>query len=76
MSFVFSSREARSENPKYISACARFFYSKNFYTLTRKIFRYRALRSFDRKRAGKKMSNEQWQNPHDPDAKIGRTKDG
>lgn len=35
-----------------------------------------ALRSFDRKRAGKKMSNEQWQNPHDPDAKIGRTKDG
>lgn len=35
-----------------------------------------ALRSFDRKRAGKKLSNEQWQNPHDPDAKIGRTKDG
>ena len=35
-----------------------------------------ALRNFDRKRAGKKMSNEQWQNPHDPDAKIGRTKDG
>ena len=35
-----------------------------------------ALRSFDRKRAGKKMSNEQWQNPHDADAKIGRTKDG
>ena len=34
------------------------------------------LRSFDRKRAGKKMSNEQWQNPHDPEAKIGRTKDG
>ena len=34
------------------------------------------LRNFDRKRAGKKMSNEQWQNPHDPDAKIGRTKDG
>lgn len=35
-----------------------------------------ALRNFDRHRAGKKMSNEQWQNPHDPDAKIGRTKDG
>jgi len=35
-----------------------------------------ALRNFDRKRVGKKMSNEQWQNPHDPDAKIGRTKDG
>jgi transposase len=35
-----------------------------------------ALRNFDRKRAGKKLSNEQWQNPHDPDAKIGRTKDG
>jgi hypothetical protein len=35
-----------------------------------------ALRSFDRKRAGKKMSNAQCQNPHDPDAKIGRTKDG
>jgi transposase len=35
-----------------------------------------ALRNFDRHRAGKRMSNEQWQNPHDPDAKIGRTKDG
>lgn len=34
------------------------------------------LRNFDRQRAGKKLSNEQWQNPHDPDAKIGRTKDG
>jgi transposase len=34
------------------------------------------LRNFDRHRGGKKMSNEQWQNPHDPDAKIGRTKDG
>lgn len=34
------------------------------------------LRNFDRKRAGKRMSNEHWQNPHDPDAKIGRTKDG
>jgi transposase len=35
-----------------------------------------ALRNFDRHRAGKKLSNEQWQNPHDPDAKIGRTKAG
>lgn len=35
-----------------------------------------ALRHFDRKRAGKKLSNEQWQNFHDPEAKIGRTKDG
>jgi len=35
-----------------------------------------ALRNFDRKRAGKKMSNAQWQNSHDPDAKIGRTKAG
>ena len=34
------------------------------------------LRSFDRKRAGKKMSNEQWENPHDPEAKIGKTKAG
>jgi transposase len=35
-----------------------------------------ALRSFDRKRVGKKMSNEQWENPHDPDARIGKTKAG
>jgi transposase len=34
------------------------------------------LRRFDRKRPGKKTSNQQWQNPHDPDAKIGKTKDG
>ena len=34
------------------------------------------LRRFDRKRSGRKTSNEQWQNPHDPDAKIGKTKDG
>jgi transposase len=34
------------------------------------------LRSFDRKRAGKKMSNEQWKNRHDPEAKIGKTKAG
>jgi len=35
-----------------------------------------AVANFDRKRAGKKLSNEEWKNPHDPDAKIGKTKDG
>jgi transposase len=34
-----------------------------------------ALRRFDRHRPGK-GSNQEWQNPFDPDAKIGRTKDG
>ena len=34
-----------------------------------------AVRQFDRKRP-KKMSNEDWENPHDPDAKIGPTKAG
>lgn len=34
-----------------------------------------AVRRFDRNRPGK-GSNKEWQNPHDPDAKIGRTKDG
>lgn len=34
-----------------------------------------AVRKFDRNRPGK-GSNEEWENPHDPDAKIGRTKDG
>jgi transposase len=34
-----------------------------------------AVRKFDRKRPGK-GSNQEWENPHDPDAKIGRTKDG
>src|SRR6266446_6722863 len=34
-----------------------------------------AVRKFDRNRPGK-GSNAQWKNPHDPDAKIGRTKDG
>ena len=34
-----------------------------------------AVRQFDRKRP-KKMSNEDWVNPHDPDAKIGPTKAG
>jgi len=34
-----------------------------------------AVRKFDRKRPGK-GSNEQWMNPHDPDAKIAPKKDG
>jgi transposase len=34
-----------------------------------------AVRKFDRKRPGK-GSNQEWVNPHDPDAKIGRAKDG
>lgn len=35
-----------------------------------------AVRRFDRKREGRKTSNQEWQNPHDPEAKVGRTKDG
>jgi hypothetical protein len=35
-----------------------------------------AVRRFDRKRKGRKTSNDDWQNPHDPDAKVGRTKRG
>ena len=34
------------------------------------------LRRFDQKRKGKKVSNDEWFNPHDPDAKIARMKDG
>jgi transposase len=34
-----------------------------------------AVRKFDRKRP-KKMSNQEWENPHEPDAKIGPKKDG
>lgn len=34
-----------------------------------------AVRKFDRKRPGK-GSNQEWMNPHDPDAKIGPRKDG
>ena len=34
-----------------------------------------AVRKFDRNRPGK-GSNAEWENPHDPDAKIGRTKHG
>ena len=35
-----------------------------------------AVRRFDRNRKGRKTSNDTWKNPHDPDAKIGRTKRG
>jgi transposase len=35
-----------------------------------------AVRRFDKKRSGRKTSNSEWQNPHDPDAKVGRTKRG
>jgi transposase len=35
-----------------------------------------AVRRFDKKRPGRKTSNDEWHNPHDPDAKVGRTKRG
>lgn len=35
-----------------------------------------AVARFDRKREGRKTSNKEWYNPEDPDAKVGRTKDG
>lgn len=35
-----------------------------------------AVARFDRKRKDRKTSNKEWHNPHDPDAKIGQTKDG
>jgi transposase len=35
-----------------------------------------AVSRFDKKRPGRKTSNKDWQNPHDPDAKIGPTKRG
>ncbi len=35
-----------------------------------------AVRRFDMKRPGRKTSNKDWVNPHDPDAKVGKTKDG
>jgi transposase len=35
-----------------------------------------AVRRFDKKRPGRTTSNDDWENPHDPDAKIGRTKRG
>jgi hypothetical protein len=34
------------------------------------------LRKFDQKRKGKKVSNDDWHNPHDPEAKIAKMKDG
>ena len=34
------------------------------------------LAKFDRKRKGKKCSNDDWHNPHEPDAKIAKLKDG
>lgn len=36
----------------------------------------KAVRRFDKKRPGRKTSNDDWHNPHDPEAKVGRTKDG
>ena len=36
----------------------------------------KAVRQFDRKREGRKTSNRDWVNPHDPEAKVGRTKEG
>ena len=34
------------------------------------------LRRYDRKRKDKKVSNDEWENPHDPEAKITKMKDG
>jgi transposase len=34
------------------------------------------LRRLDRKRKNKKVSNEDWHNPHDPEARIAKMKDG
>jgi transposase len=34
-----------------------------------------AVRRFDRSRPGKKMSNDDWTHPHDPDSRIGQTKE-
>ena len=36
----------------------------------------KAVRRFDKQRSGRKTSNAEWVNPHDPEAKVGRTKDG
>ncbi|MBK9249133.1 MAG: transposase [Ignavibacteria bacterium] len=35
-----------------------------------------AVARFDRTRKDRKTSNKDWHNPHDPDAKVGQTKDG
>jgi transposase len=37
---------------------------------------HKAVRRFDKKREGRKTSNREWVNPHDVEAKVGRTKDG
>lgn len=36
----------------------------------------KAVRRFDQSRPGRRTSNAEWHNPHDPEAKVGRTKDG
>ena len=36
----------------------------------------RAVSTFDRKRPGRTTSNDDWRNPHDPDAKVGPDKKG
>jgi transposase len=36
----------------------------------------KAVRRFDKKRPGRKTSNQEWVNPHDAEAKVGRTKHG
>ena len=36
----------------------------------------KAVRRFDKKRHGRKTSNRDWVNPHDAEAKVGRTKQG
>lgn len=36
----------------------------------------KAVSTFDRKRPGRKTSNAEWANPHDPDAKVGPDKKG
>ena len=36
----------------------------------------KAVRRFDKKREGRKTSNQEWVNPHDRDAKVGVTKHG
>jgi len=35
-----------------------------------------AVRRFDKNRPGRKTGNPEWKNPHDPQAKVGHTKDG
>ena len=37
---------------------------------------HNAVRRFDKKRPGRKTSNQEWVNPHEPEACIGKTKDG